>query len=308
MGSESQKPKSHGLMSAVIIIVVVIGASLIGAYVLKGSPNATTSSGATSQVQTLGTSTQAVSTRLLTASASGPVSVSVTRTTVDNTTVDAQTGSTVYIYDVALTGSDSASHPVAGSYFTLVGSGGASYQATPDKAVRTPLPNATLATGTQAAGQVAFQVPNSDNPAKLEYKIPGQGVDVVVTDLPSPSRWVSSIAAVKATWKADSTNSNYFVAAVIQNNSSELYYSTDIIPVKVEITPYNTDDIVLEVVPDLTVTSAFVSTIGFSISSVSPPFPVTVANNGNEVDFMLYVTLPNLSLTVGSLDLTLTTS
>lgn len=297
---ESQKPKSYGLLSAAIIIVAVIGASLIGAYVLKGSPAATTSTSA-SQVQT-------ESTRLQTASASGPVSVTVTRTTVDNTTVDAATGSTIYIYDVTLTGSDSASHPVGASYFTLVGTGGASYQTTPDQAERTALANATLASGQQADGEVAFEVPNSDQPAKLEYKMPAQGVDVIVTSLPRPSRWVSSIASVKATWKADTTNSNYFVAALIQNESSSLYYSTDTIPVKIEITPYNTDDIVLEAVPDLTVTSAFVSTIGFSVASVSPPFPITVANNGNEVDFMVYVTLPNLSLTVGSLDLTLTTS
>lgn len=296
------------MLSAAIIIVVVIGASLIGGYVLKGTPGTPSTSTTTSQLQAGGSSTQRVSTVASTASASGPVSILVTRTTVDNTTTDSPTGSTVYIYDVTLTGNDTVGHPVDGSYFNLIGSSNAGYETTPDKAVRMALPNATLSTGQQVAGQVAFQVPNGDQPAKLEYRIPSQGVDVTVANLPHPSRWVSSIAAAKATWQPDSVNSNYFVSAVIQNQSSGLYYSTDTIPVKVEITPYNTDDIVTEAIPDLAVKSAIVSTVGFSIASISPPLPVTVASNGNEVDFIVYVALPHVSLTVGSLDLTLTTS
>ena len=288
--------------------MVVIGASLIGAYVLKGNSTQSTTTASSQQGASLST-TQTSSTSE--ATASGPVSVTVNETTVDRTT-DAPTGSSFYIFDVTLTGNDSVSHPVNGSYFTLVGTSTSVYEASADAAVRVALPDVTLAKGQRATGQLAFQIPNSDQPSELEYQAPAQGVKVTVSKLPPPSRWVFSITAAKATWNASPINTNYLVAAVIENESSGLYYSTDTISVKVELTPYNQHETVNKTVPDLAVTAAAVSNAGFSIASISPQLPVTVTGNGNEVDFVVSISLPNFlpnsNANVGTLSLTLTTN
>ena len=306
---ESRKPRNYGLISALVIIVVVVGASLLGASALKGQSPRSNSS-VTSSSQT-GLSTRQTSATEQVATASGPVSVEVKETTVDRTS-DATNGSVFYIFDVTLTGNDSVSHPVNGSYFTLIGRSNATYDASADRAVRVVLPAATLARGQSATGQLAFQLPDSDQPAGLEYQAPVQGVKVTVSPLPPPSRWVFSISAVKATWVADSTNSYYFAGAVVQNESSGLYYSTDTLSVKVELTPYKTDDVVTDGFPDLVVTAAAVSDPGFSISSISSPLPVTVSGSGNEVDFVADITLPNFlpnsSANVGTLSIVLSTN
>lgn len=288
-----------GKIAGVGIVVVVVVVALVGAAALGSGTHPTSS-------QTTTSSTNA----LRTASASGPMSIMVTRTTLDQTTADSQTGDTVYIYDLTLTGNDSSALPSGAPYFTITDGNGAVYNATNDPTVRQPLPQSTLSIGQQTEGQLAFQLPNGDQPAKLGYGAPAEGVAVSVTNLPPPSNWVSSVEGVSANLPSNSATSNYFVTASIANSIDDLYYSTDTIPVNITITPYNYDDIVGQALPDITVTSITATTLGFSVASVSPPLPVTVSVNGNlaEVDITVYVSLPSASVNVQTLELALSTT
>jgi hypothetical protein len=289
-----------GTIAKVGVLWVVISAAVFAGAV--AAPRGTTSS--------TQSTTASSAPPLYTASASGPIGIEVTRTTVDQTTADSPSGNTVFIYDVTLTGNDSASQPSNASYFTLTGSGGTVYDMANASAMTAPLPSEALSSGQQASGQVAFQVPNSDKPAKLAYDNPADGVDVTVANLPAASRWVSSVAGVSANLASNSATSNYFVTAVIQNSTKGLFYSTGTIPVKLEITPYNYDDIVGQAVPDITVTSITATTLGFSVASISPHLPVTVSANGNlaEVDIVVDVSPPSVSVNVQTLELSIVTT
>jgi hypothetical protein len=288
-----------GKIAMVGILIVVIAVALVG-FLAEDSGGHQTSTV---------TGIVATTTALPTASASGPMGIEVARTTLDQTTADSQAGDAYYIFDLTLTGNDSAALPSGASHFALTGSSGATYNEINDPAIRQPLPNSSLSTGQQASGQVAFLLPSSDQPAKLEYSVPAQGVDVTVANLPQASRWVTSVAQVTATLPSNSATSNFFATAQIQNFTYGVFYSTDTITVKIEITPYNYDDIVGQAVPDITVTSVTSATLGFTVAGVSPSLPVTVSANGNlaEVDLYVKLNLPSSSLSVPDLELSVST-
>lgn len=277
-------------------VVVVVVASALGALVATG-PLAKSNS------------TSATTTSTSIAEAQGAVTILVSRTTLDQTPADSPSGYALYIYDLALTDNSSATELVGPSYFTLIGEAGAAYNSTTASSVQDALVNATsLSPTSETSGEVAFSVPDSDQPLKLEYTNPQKGFQETVSDLPAPSRWVSNVAQVQASLPTNADASNYFVSATLLD-SGGLYYSGVPIPVKVEITPYNSDDIVDEPVPDITVTSISVSNQGFSISTISPTLPVTVSANGNTAatDILVYVEPPNASVSVASLSISLST-
>lgn len=281
------------------IVALVVVAALVGVFVATG-PLSKTSAPATSSSQAPGSS----------AEAAGPVTILVSRTTLDQTAADAPAGHSLYIYDVTVTDNSTADQGSGSAYFALAGEGTSTYSPTNATSIQDALASVTLSSGQRATGEIAFSVPDSDQPTKLEYSDTSTGIQEAVTSLPAPSRWVSTVSGVMASLPTNADASNYFVSASLVNSTGTVYYSGGKISIQVEITPYNSDDIVDEAVPDITVTSISVANQGFAIASVSPSLPITVSANGNTAttDITVYVTPPSQSVSVGSLSLSLSTS
>jgi len=281
---------AKGFAVAVVIVIVVAGlASVFVASYLAKSASATSTSSASQA-----------------ASATGPVGIVVSRTTVDKTNSDTSAGTTLYIYDVTLTGNSSSGQSVGPGLFILTGTSGASYNSSA-VAVVSQVPATTLTSGQHASGEVGFLVPDSDQPSTLSYHDAALGVSESVADLPAPSRWVSSVSGVQATWPSNSDTANFFIGANLVNSTSDLYYSGGTIKVEVQITPYNDDDIIGVAVPDVRVTSVSVANPGFTVVSVSPSLPATITANNNTAvtNIVVTVAVPSSSVSAGTLSLSL---
>ena len=121
-----------------------------------------------------------------------------------------------------------------------------------------------------------------------------------MTNLPQPTRWISTVTVASATMQG-SAASNYYVSADIQNATTGIYWSTDTIPVKIAVTSLGSN------VASITITSVLVGHPGFTILRVVPQFPIAVVGNGQEVDFIVYLSLPQSSISLDTLPLTVVT-
>ncbi len=308
-----------GKIAKVGIIIVVIFAALIGigAAIGPSASTTTTASSSSTNIQVTPSTTQQTTTAVQQTSStpiasstsatqaseqSGPLNIRVTQVTVDQTSIGSQSGYTTYIYDVTITDTDSVSHYIFPSAFKLISTTNAAYQFKIDLAERQSLPpSITLSPGQHVSGQISFQAPNGEQPAKLEYSFPPEFVDVFSSSLPQPTRWVSYVVLARASIQGNAS-SHYFVSADIQNASTGIYYSTDVIPVKIALTSLGND------IASIKITSVMVANQGFKVSSVTPALPVTVAGNGQEVDFIVNLTLPQASVNADTLNLALATA
>ena len=198
----------------------------------------------------------------------------------------------MFIYDVTLADNGQSPYQVDFLYFTMITASNSVYDATVALAMQQNLPAVTLDPGQKTSGQVAFQFPSSETPAKLEYKVP-YSVDEFVTNLPTPTVAVSEPDFAITTNVQGTTNAyggqDLSASSSIQNRTF-YFYTGQSIAIKVALTNYDTGTTV-------TVNSIAVTTAGLSINQVSPSLPVTVTggSNGNEVDVVVYIPAPSAS-------------
>lgn len=293
----------HGIgkIAKVGIVIVVIFVALIalGASVApKGSTTTsqtTTSSAAQQSSQTSpASSTSAPSTTESSSStassgSSGPLAIVISQAITDPP--DAQASSSVYIYDVTLTNNGQTSYLIDEFYFSLISASNTVYNPTIALAIQQSLPSLSLAQGQKATGQIAFQIPNTETPAKLEYHIP-LSINEFVTNLPTPSSAVSEPNLEINTNVEGSTNAfgvqdlNAF--ATIENQTL-YFYTGQVIAIQVQLSAFTGSTV--------SVNSITCNTTGLSISQIAPSLPIMVNgnNNGNGVDVTVYLVAPATS-------------
>lgn len=222
----------------------------------------------------------------------------MTTATVDKLSYDAPSGYTIYIYDVTITNTGTVSHLVDELGFTLISTSNAVYAFTLALAIRQSLPSVQLSPGQHTSGQIAFQVANGDTPAKLEYKIPFD-VDELVTNLPQPTRWVSSVTYADVTLQGNV--SSYYLASATVVNQTEFFYSTDRMVVNITLQAFNQ-------VESIQVVAISVANADFKIVSVNPALPATAKGDTTETSFALVLTMPQASVDIQDLCFTVVTT
>ena len=259
-----------------------------------------TSSSSTTSSTTSSSSTS--STTSTTSSSSGPLAIAISQVISDPP--DAQASSSVYIYDVTLTNNGQTSYPVNDFYFTMISASNTVYNPTFVGAIQQSLPSLELAQGQKATGQVAFQIPASETPAKLEYHIPFS-INEFVTNLPTPNGAVSEpnlVINANVQGAVDAYGVPELMASPSILNNTFYFYTGQIIAIKVAFTNFFTGT-------TATVNSIASNTTGLSISQTSPSLPVMVVGSGNgvEVDVIVYMVAPATSFT-GTITLDVTAS
>ena len=173
----------------------------------------------------------------------------------------------MFIYNVAFANNGQSSYLVDELYFTMITASNSVYNPTIAIAVQQNLPSVTLNPSQKTSGQVAFQIPSSETPAKLEYKIPGVFspiLDEFVTNLPTPSSAVSE-PNFEITTNVQGTTNAYglqdLTAFSSIENSTFYFFTGQAIAIKVALTNFDTGTTV-------TVNSIASTTTGLSLSQI----------------------------------------
>lgn len=217
-------------------------------------------------------------------------------------TADAPSGNSYYILSVDASYSGADTWNVHPFNFQVVSSSSSVYPATQVLSERNPLSDVTLSNGQHDVGQLAFELPHGQAPSKLEYIAQFPTIKIEIDSIPQASRWVSSITYAVVNFQTSTGSSHVFGGALAA--CSGFYYTGDTITVKIPLsyTAYS------GIYPSsVTVTSVVESDQGFTISSVQPSLPLTVAGNGREVDIIVNIPAPQYSYS-GNMHLVVTVS
>ncbi len=307
----------------VILIIVTLGATaLIGGGGAKsstntGTPTTTASSSQSTTINSSSSSSSSANTRSSSSCSSttstttstsqsqgSPLQITVSKTISDPP--EASTGENAYIYDVALTNTGSVSYDVNPSYFTLVTASNSVYDSTSFLAIRQSLSAVTLNHGQCASGQIAFQIPNTQVPSRLEFKDQIKSVDEFVVGLPQPMVWVSE--PVRGRISLTGGESVGLSAAYTFSNSTLFYYTGDVIALEVALNDFHISGSIA--LFTLTLPS---SDTGFTLLSINPPLPAVVDACCSDVDLFptvnvyIYIVAPSSTFT-GAIDLVGTTN
>jgi len=193
---------------------------------------------------------------------------------------------------MAISDGGQSPYSVDESFFTMITASNSVYDTAAAQAIQQSLPTITLDPGQNTSGQIAFQVPNSETPAVLEYKIP-HSIDEFVTGLPTPGGAVSEPnfevnANVQGTAKQSSLQDLTASASIM--NTTSYFYTGQTIAIIVGLTNFNTGT-------TATVNSIASATTGISILQISAPLPVKISGSvsGNEYDIIVYMLAPPTS-------------
>jgi hypothetical protein len=202
----------------------------------------------------------------------------------------------MYIYDLAFANNGQSSYSVNSLYFTIITASNSVYNTALALAIQQNLPAVTLSPGQKTSGQIAFQIPSSETPAKLEYKIP-YSIDEFVTNLPTPTSFVSRPSIIINTNLQGTSDLTAFPSI---QNMTYYFYTGQTIAITLALSDYFAGTTV-------TVNSITTTTTGLSISQISPSLPVKISgnSNGNEVDVMVYMLAPPTSFS-GTITLNVT--
>ena len=214
--------------------------------------------------------------------------------------VDAQSAWKIYLYSVTIVNLDSVGHIPNAVYFSLISNKDAVYDIVSDPAIRQQIPSQEVFPGQHVSGQIAFQIPDGEQPSRLLYYNPDESINITMYSLPPPSVWVSEIYGASASVQGAGAGA-YRVSASLQNHSV-WYYSTDNVWVTVTIASYNSQT------PSIQITSIAVSNQEFGILTTRPTLPYIVRGDGTTYAIDLALALPQVSVNAQTLNLLVTTS
>ncbi len=290
------------IIGAVLIVVLVIGAVVGIAYVKSGTspPTATGSTSLTTQSNILSiTVSQAIT---------DTVEQQCSQNSCQPVTGQTDWLLTVHVTDVSL--NDQAVQP---GLFVLTSSSNANYWAFSGNAVAS-LQNifnyVRLAQGQVASGQLAFELPNGETPAKLSYSSTNPTLSVIgtTTNIPAANSTVSHVEVggpLNGGIIITGTNSSHLNAVAI--NGTDYFYSDETVAVTIQLVDScagsgnycsGSTVTVSSIVDDNE--SSGPTTIGLSRNP-----PITVATS--TIDVILYLKAPPTPFN-GMLTITLTTS
>jgi hypothetical protein len=195
---------------------------------------------------------------------------------------EASAGGNAYIYDVTITNTGSGSYDVNPTYFTMVTSSNSRYDSTILRAMRQSLPEVTLNQGQSATGQIAFQLPKTQTPSRLEFVDQPESVDESLVGLPQPTVWVSEPEPGRVTLSG--TQSGDLSATYTFSNDTLFYYTGDVIALEVAVNNFQLSGSVA--LNSLALAS---SDTGFTLSSISPSLPVAITACCSDIDVFVYV-------------------
>lgn len=303
-----------GTIPKVVVAVVVIVVILVGLYAIipAATKTSTTTSQTTTSSQTSAvSSTSRSSTVSSTSQSSGsavvtgsgsPLAIAISQVISDPP--EAKPSSSVYIYNVTLTNIGQTPYLINASYFSLIGASNAVYNPMMALAIQQVLRPSSLTQGKMTTGQVAFQIPTSETPAKIEYHVP-LSIDEFITNLPTPSGFVSEFLTVNT--HVQGTPDGYggqmvaAYASVLNSSNAGFFYSGQTIEIGIALLDGYTGT-------NATVNTIVSATSGLSINQIQPSLPVhmTGSDDGStEVLVYVFMIVPATSLT-GPINLNLT--
>lgn len=215
---------------------------------------------------------------------------------------EAQKGDSVYIYELAVEDLGQSSYPVNESFFTMVTASGADYETISVSAIQRSLSSTTIVPGQLISGQIAFEFPNSQSPARLEYSVPGSIVETL-QNLPSPSASVSEPSRfininVNYVYDVSGYQDLYWYPYV--QNSTFFFYTGQAIAIGIPLA-----DVIVG--STVTVSSIVSATPALNVIKISPSFPISIigASGGDETNVMVYMLAPPTSF-MGTITLNIT--
>ena len=280
--------KMAGIVAAVFVIGIIVGISF---YPLltnhsNSSPTSTyTSIATTPAVQDL------VSQSAVVQNTNSTFSIQISSVALDQ--VDSPTGYSDYIVSVDAHFVGGGSWQLNASNFHLTTNELSVYNATSVSAERNTLANTVLMSGQHVSGQVAFAVLNGQKLTKLQYYTDPSSVLVETDSIPEISSWVSLVQGAIANYVNPTTSKLTVMASIV--NSTQYFYSTDVIVVKMTISYENVGNDP----SSITVKMIEEQDPGFTLVSTNPPVPINIPGNNQSVSITLTISPPRSSYAGG---------
>ena len=233
-------------------------------------------------------------------SSEGTAVLVVSSTTLDRTTADTHPGYITYIFNLTITNRGSKGFPVTPGEFRAATETNSTYGDSFALAIRQPLRSVTLDPNESTTGQVSFAMPVNQFPTRVEFESSLPMVEAFTGSLPQSSQWVSTIDYANAT--LDGPHGGEYLIVTTIRHSVTFYYSTERMVLTVMLQAF---------VPNATgirITSIAVSNHDFDVISVVPALPVSVPDDGTKVILTLSLSLPQESVDVQELGLTVSCS
>jgi hypothetical protein len=269
------KRKLIGIGVGILLAVIIIGAGASGSQSHQSSQQSAQQASSSSSQNII-------------QSSNSPMTISVNNVIEDK--VSAPQDHTTYIYDIDMLNNDNLRHSNSLGYFQLVTNTNSAYSTTVALSIRQPLQIVDLAPAQHDRGQIAFEIPNSEVPSKLEYINRVESIDTSVDNLPNPSTSVSSLIASEVNVEGDSSLP---VSALAFDQCSCLYhYSGEPITIKISLNYNGISGINPE---SVRITSITNGDPGFQITNISPSLPITLDLNSRSVDVLVTLSSPSYS-------------
>lgn len=248
------KKKSHRLRNTVIILVVLVFIIAIVASSNQGN-------------------------------VSNAQSVKVTQVAEDDS---APAGTTFYLLTIDASYSGTGSWDFNPLFLQLVSINSSVYSLTFSLSFKNLISAVTLSNGQHTSGQVVFQLPSDQKPAKLDYNDNINNIKVEVATIPAVSSWVSQFLVVDV----NSTTPNGITVdtlATVQNDSI-YYYTGERVAIQVAIfyVPFVGE-------PSQITLASITNSNGLSMSSTQPMLPTTVSGGTQETDVTVFMVAPSQS-------------
>ena len=263
-----------GLVAAVFVIGIIVGISF---YPLLTNPS-NSSNATTPAVQSL------VSQSAVVLNTNSTFSIKISSVALDQ--VDSPTGYSDYIVSVDAYYMGGGSWQLNTSNFHLTTNELSVYNATSISAERNTLTNTVLVSGQRVIGEVAFAVLNGQKPTKLQYYTDPSSVLVETDSIPEISSWVSLVQGAIANYVNPTTSNLTVMASIV--NSTQYFYSTDVIVVKMTISYENVGNDP----SSITVKMIEEQDPGFTLVSTNPPVPINIPGNNQSVSITLTISPP----------------
>ena len=283
--STRSKFRLVAIIAAVFVIGIIVGISV---YPLMNSPsNLPTTTSINSSVLQV----QSVTSQSVALNANSTYSVEVLSVAFDQ--VDAPTGYSDYIFTVNASYLGNVSWQLDSSNFHLTTNELSIYNATAVSGEKNPLTNTALVSGQHVSGQITFVVLNGQKPTKLQYYTDPSVVVAEADNIPETSSWVSLVPAAIVNFDNPTTSNLTVMASIL--NSTQYFYSSDVISVKMTISYQQLNNGPSSVV----VKSITEQDPGFIMMSTDPSVPIVILGNNQQVAITLTIRPPNSSYSGG---------
>ena len=271
------------IVAAVFVIGIIVGISV--------HPLTNTPSNLPTNISISSSVLQVQSVTSQTVASNSTYSVEILSVAFDQ--VDAPTGYSDYLLTVNASYIGSESWQLDTSNFHLTTNELSVYNSSTVSGEKNSLTNIMLMSGQHVTGQITFAVLNGQKPTKLQYYTDPSAVVVETDNIPETSSWVSLVPAAIVNYDNPTTSNLTVMASIL--NSTQYFYSTDVIIVKMTISYQQLNNGPSSVL----VKSITEQDPGFTMLSTNPSVPIAILGNNQQVTITLTILPPHSSYSGG---------